>query len=595
MDEKVVTHIHSESYLEQYGTKRIDHQSLVFRTNRPVESLNGRWYFSVDPYDTGLRANWPKDSLSPYWEKGTPWDYGWDEGELVPVPSCWNTVDPKYHYYEGSAWYARRVHYQPQQPGERVFLRVGAANYDTKIFLNGAYLGYHQGGSTPFCLELTAYLQEDNLLQLCVNNERFIERLPGRNTDWFNYGGLYRDVELIRLPSSFIQQLAIYLVPDGKFSSIKVEVELNQAGQAGADEMVYLEVPELDISVKSLVTGGRGEFTVQCQPELWRPENPKLYQCFVTYREDTIEDRVGFRQIETRGTELLLNGEPIFLRGICVHEDDGELGKTTTEARIRRMFSDAQELGCNFVRLAHYPHSELAAEIADEVGILLWEELPVYWTIDFTNTETYRDAENQLLELIKRDVNRASVIIWSIGNENADTDDRLQFMRQLLHAAKKQDPTRMVAAACIVEGDRLAHDLDLIGINEYYGWYNPDFSGLTQLLKNWQPGKPVIVSETGADALAGYHGPATEMFTEEYMARVYQRQIAITREIDYIAGFSPWILYDFRAPRRQNRFQQGYNRKGLIADDKRTRKLAFRVLQAYYRQRQAADRLPLAD
>jgi beta-glucuronidase len=587
INEKIVTHIHSESYLQQYAMARIDHQSLVFRTNRPAESLNGYWYFTVDPYDTGLRANWPQERDQAYWQKDTPWDYGWDEGDLTPVPSCWNTVHPEYYYYEGSAWYARRVSYRPQRPGERVFLRIGAANYDTKIFLNGVYLGCHQGGSTPFCLELTAHLKEDNLLQICVNNERSIQRLPGRNTDWFNYGGLYRDVELLRLPPNFIQQVAIYLVPDGSFSTIKAEVEVNQAMQGVAEEIVTLSIPELNISVKSPVIEGRAEFTVEGQPELWSPENPKLYQCVITYQEDTIQDRVGFRQIETRGTELLLNGKPLFLRGISVHEDDWELGKATTEERIRQMFADALELGCNYVRLAHYPHSELAAQIADELGILLWEELPVYWTVDFANPETYQDAENQLLELIKRDFNRASVIIWSIGNENADTEDRFQFMSNLFRAAKKQDPARLVAAACIVEQDRLAQVLDVIGINEYYGWYNPDYAGLVKLLKEWRPGKPVVISETGAGALAGYHGPVTEMFTEEYMARVYQQQIEITRNIDYIRGFSPWILYDFRSPRRQNRFQQGYNRKGLIAEDKRTRKLAFGVLQEYYRRRAA--------
>lgn len=500
---------------------------------------------------------------------------------MVPVPSCWNTIDPKFYYYEGSAWYARRVNYRPRRPGERVFLRIGAANYETRIFLNGEYLGFHQGGSTPFCLELTTQLREDNLLQICVNNERNAQRIPARNTDWFNYGGLYREVELLRLPPSFIQNVSIYLAPEGKFSTIKAEVEVNKPI---AGEMVTFSIPELNIIEKSPVNGGQAEFTVHGQPELWCPANPKLYQCLVSYHEDTIQDRVGFRQIETRGTELILNGQPLFLRGICVHEDDQALGKATTEEKIRRMFFDAQELGCNFVRLAHYPHHELAAEIADEVGILLWEELPVYWAIDFTNPETAQDAENQLRELIKRDFNRASVIIWSIGNENADTEERLQFMGQLLHTAKKQDPTRLVAAACIVEQDRLAKDLDIVGINEYYGWYNPDFAGLTKLLQDWLPGKPVVVSETGADALAGYHGPDTEMFTEEYMARVYQQQIGAIKNVDYIKGFSPWILYDFRSPRRQNRFQQGYNRKGVIAADKRTRKLAFRILQDFYKQ-----------
>ena len=578
--DRVVTHIHSESYLQQYAHKPITHKSLVYTTNRPAEKLNGLWYFTEDPYDTGLRAGWPKDSLTPYWEKDEPWDYGWDEGEQVPVPSCWNMINQRYYYYEGSAWYARRVQYEPLSSDERVVLRIGAANYDAKVFLNGEYLGFHQGGSTPFCIELTGLLRRDNLLQICVNNERFVERIPGRNTDWFNYGGLYRDVELFRLPSSFIKDFAVYLVPDGEYSTIKAHVEIDGSD---TENQVRLSIPELDVDETALLIDGKAQFTIECEPVLWSPENPHLYDIDVSYGKDSIHDRIGFRQIETRGTGIYLNGEKVFLKGICVHEDDPILGKATTEENIRRMFADAKELGCNFVRLAHYPHSELAAVIADEVGILLWEELPVYWTVDFANEETYRDAENQLVELIKRDQNRASVIIWSVGNENADTDDRLHFMGRLVNTARTLDTTRLVAAACIVEKDRLAEYIDVIGVNEYYGWYIPDFGGLVELVETWNPGKPVIISETGAGALAGYHGPKTEMFTEEKMAEVYRRQIEIISDVEYIAGISPWILYDFRAPRRYNRFQRGYNRKGLIAADKRTRKQAFYVLQDFYR------------
>jgi len=253
------------------------------------------------------------------------------------------------------------------------------------------------------------------------------------------------------------------------------------------------------------------------------------------------------------------------LRGISVHEDDITLGKATSEEDIRRRFLDAKELGCNYVRLAHYPHSERAAQIADEMGILLWEELPVYWTIAFSNPQTQQDANNQLTELIKRDRNRASVVFWSVGNENADTDDRLSFMVELSNTARKLDPSRLVAAACIMNQDRLAEHLDVIGLNEYYGWYIKDFDELGTLLADWNPGKPVIISETGAGALAGNHGAKTQLFTEEYMAEVYRKQIGVIKTVDYIRGISPWILYDFRAGRRANRYQRGFNRKGLIA------------------------------
>ena len=166
----------------------------------------------------------------------------------------------------------------------------------------------------------------------------------------------------------------------------------------------------------------------------------------------------------------------------------------------------AKELGCNFMRIAHYPHSERMAKLADEMGILLWEEIPVYWAIRFEREKTYEDARNQMRELLKRDWNRASVIIWSVGNENADTDERLKFMSGLAECAHEEGGNRLVSAACLVDSeknviaDRLIEHLDVIGINEYCGWYTPDFEKLPQLMANSRPDKPVIITEFGADA-----------------------------------------------------------------------------------------------
>ena len=250
----------------------------------------------------------------------------------------------------------------------------------------------------------------------------------------------------------------------------------------------------------------------------------------------------------------------------------------------------AKELGCNFMRLAHYPHNEEMAKLADELGLLLWEEIPVYWAIRFEREKTYEDAQNQLRELINRDWNRASVIIWSVGNENADTDERLKFMSALAECAHREDETRMVSAACLVNAaknkieDRLMEYLDIIGINEYCGWYTPDFAMLPALMENSQPDKPVIVTEFGADALPHHHGTISDKGTEECQADVYEKQIATLRNIDYIKGMTPWILYDFRCPRRTSLIQKYYNRKGLLSEDKKYRKPAFYVLQKFYEE-----------
>ena len=229
--------------------------------------------------------------------------------------------------------------------------------------------------------------------------------------------------------------------------------------------------------------------------------------------------------------------------------------------------------------------------MADERGVLLWEEVPVYWAIDFANERTYADAENQLSELILRDRNRASVILWSVGNENPDSDERLKFMSRLAERARSLDPTRLVTAACLwnrAEGriaDRLAEHLDVIGINEYYGWYEGNFEDLAAFFRNSKPGKPVVVSEFGAGALAGHYGTVDDLFSENRQAETYERQIEVIGSAPFVAGMTPWVLFDFRSPRRLNDYQRGFNRKGLVAADRATRKMAFFTLQAYYRSR----------
>jgi beta-glucuronidase len=220
--------------------------------------------------------------------------------------------------------------------------------------------------------------------------------------------------------------------------------------------------------------------------------------------------------------------------------------------------------------------------------MLLWEEVPVYWAIEFRNKNVYENAENQLTELIKRGINRAGIVIWSVGNENPDADDRLTFMKSLALHSKKLDPTRLVSAACLVNGDelkiedRLIEYIDIVGINEYYGWYIPDFSQLIKMFSNSNPSKPVIISEFGADARVGFRGTKDELMTEDNQLYVYQRQIEAFKQIPYIKGISPWIFFDFRCPRRTHPVQNYYNIKGLLSADKKYKKPAYYTMQEFY-------------
>ncbi|MBD5472852.1 MAG: glycoside hydrolase family 2 [Lachnospiraceae bacterium] len=577
--------IHLEDYTQQYEGIQATADTMVFDSGRKKVLLNGEWQYAVDQYDTCLRQQWFKEKY--FDENGytLPVDYSFDQWPVMHLPCCWNTLEEKFLLYDGSMVFTRKFSYYGDGE-ERVILKVGAANYLCRVFVNGTYMGMHRGGSTPGFFEITDVLKAENRILIVVDSTRRETQVPTENTDWFNYGGVYRDIELIYLPKVYIRDFQIALVPDGTFGKIRAELKLSEALTC----MAELRIEELGIKSQISVREGIGSLVIETSPGLWSPDEPKLYEVTVSCMEDFISDRVGFREIKVSNGEILLNGKPIFLRGISCHEESVENGKALTDSERMENILLAKELGCNFMRIAHYPHNERMAKLADEMGILLWEEIPVYWAIRFEREKTYEDARNQMRELLKRDWNRASVIIWSVGNENADTDERLKFMSGLAECAHEEGGNRLVSAACLVDSeknviaDRLIEHLDVIGINEYCGWYTPDFEKLPQLMANSRPDKPVIITEFGADALEGHHGTATDKGTEECQAYVYERQIAVLREIDYIKGMTPWILYDFRCPRRTSFIQNYYNRKGLCSADKKYKKPAFYVLQKFYKE-----------
>lgn len=573
-----------ESIDREYFERLATAETMIFDRSRKKESLNGHWHYAVDQYDTCLRQKWFNEYY--YDERGNtlPVDFSFDEWELMTLPCCWNTADRMYMLYEGSMVYTRKFIYEKQSSDERMILRIGAANYICRVFINKKYVGMHRGGSTPFCFDITDYLEHDNRIILQVDNTRRNSQVPMENTDWFNYGGIYRDIDLIRVPKVHIKDFKIALEPDSSFGKIRANVFVSE----NYSGIALLTINELEIFKDIKVSNGSGEIVFEAQPKLWSPETPKLYDVSLECAGDKVSDRVGFREIHVNGMDIVLNGKPIFLRGISCHEESKKHGRALTDEERLENIRIAKELGCNYMRVAHYPHNERMAQLADEAGILLWEEIPVYWGIQFDSEDTYTDAENQLKELITRDYNRASVIIWSVGNETPDTDDRLNFMSRLAKCAHSTDKTRMVSAACLVNTeknaieDRLEHYLDIIGLNEYCGWYTAEWGMLPELFENSDPQKPVIITEFGADAYAGLRGTITDKGTEDCQAYVYEKQIENIRKISYIKGMTPWILYDFRCPRRTSVNQRYYNTKGLLSADKKYRKPAFYVLQDFY-------------
>lgn len=585
-------------------------------TNVPARgalSLNGKWQYIVDPYETGFYDYRYKElnenNGDAYWNTDVPAnrsakkEHGYTDKYTLDVPGDWNHQKPEFLYYEGTVWYKKSFDYNKNTADDRFFIYFGAVNYRADVYLNGKKLGMHKGGFTPFNLEIPSALlkEKGNFLVVKVDNKRYADEVPTLNTDWWNYGGITRDVKLLELPANFIQDYVIQLkkpVPGSTHSAtpdVEGWIQLSRSPSPG--ETLTIEIPELKLKKQLTATGivTRVQFKLP-KMQLWSPENPKLYRVIIKSASDQTEDKIGFRTIEAFGKQVLLNGKPLFMRGICVHAEVSEdIRRAVGYDDARELLGKARELGCNMVRLAHYPHDEAMTRTADSLGILVWSEIPVYWTIDFGNRAVLAKAKAQLHEMINRDHNRASIIIWSVGNETPISQTRTDFMHSLITEAKTLDQTRMISAALEVNysalnhvntvDDPLGEFVDLVAFNEYLGWYGglPDNCRTT----NWTTiyNKPLFISETGAEAKGGFYADSLTRFDEEFQEWYYKEQVAMLKRMpDNYTGISPWVLTDFRSPKRNNPvYQDGWNRKGLY-DDKGNKKKAFYILQAYYNE-----------
>jgi beta-glucuronidase len=565
---------------------------------RDVQSLNGTWNYFVDVQEQGYydyRMNPVKWGYFMNAKPKRPSDlieYDFDKSPSMQIPSDWNTADEKLFFYEGTVWFRRLFDFQKKE-GKRTLLYFGAVNYEAIVFVNGQEMGKHVGGFTPFCYDVTDVLKEgENFVVVKVDNKRHADNVPTRIFDWWNYGGITRDVLLVNVEDTYMEDYTLHLT--GKTTgSIDFAVQLSKKV---AGEKVTLTIPGLKVK-KTVTTDAEGKASLtiaKVKPQLWSPENPKLYAVQLQHGAETIKDEIGFRTIETRGKQLLLNGKPIFLRGVCTHEETAYTNRRANcAADADTLIAWAKSMNCNFLRLAHYPHNEHAIREAERKGMLLWAEIPVYWTISWNNPNTYNNAHRQLSDLISRDKNRAAVIIWSIANETPHSNARDNFLSHLATSAKEQDPTRLISMAMEVLSasnyvnrlqDNMNQYVDVISFNQYVGWYR-DVNDAKKMKWEIPYDKPVIISEFGGGAKEGLHGAAEQRWTEEFQERLYRENLDMLDKIEGLAGTCPWVLKDFRSPRRPlPEIQDYFNRKGLFSDQGK-RKRAFYVLKEWYEKK----------
>jgi beta-glucuronidase len=579
---------------------------------RTVVDLSGFWEFQPDPSGRGEKEAWFKKDLP--------------QSKKIAVPGSWNeqfqsadfeNVDIK--NYLGDSWYQRKVFIPAEWARGNIFLRIGAANYRAKVWLNDVYLGEHEGGFLPFQFNIVscAYLGRENTVTIKVNNEldastipqgideeiakgKSYPNYPPTGFDFFPYAGLHRPVLLYTTPRSFIEDIRIKTEITGKSGLVSYEIMTN-----GKVEKVRTQLLQPDgKKVSEIVQEKEGEFFqgvfLVKRASFWSPENPYLYNFKVEIlKKEEVADSytlpVGIRTVEIKDCQLLLNQKPIYLKGFGKHEDFPIVGKGLCLPLIRRDFSLLKWIGANSFRTSHYPYAEEILQLADEEGFLVINEVPaVSLSFKSVNEKTLTTHQKMLTELIARDKNHPSVIIWSVANEpdvNIKPSEKpsyqksVPYFKKLAKLVKKLDPTRLTTVVvCQKEDYRFLKYYDLASWNQYLGWYrfpaqlekavkelSRDLDVYYRKLK-----KPLFITEFGADAVAGLHSVEDELFTEEYQAKMIELYCRVFRTKKYIVGEHPWNFADFKTAQSIHRII--VNRKGVFTR-LREPKLAAHILK----------------
>ena len=558
---------------------------------------------------------------------GGVWDFrfqGDTEWQPVAVPASYNdqSPDPRFRGKAGVTQYRRKFTVPGSWKDLRVCLRFDAAAHNARVLLNGKEIASHRGGYLPFEVELNGLLKVGESAELTVETDNRIshETLPigteGENAffgsdnpgipsveagkklqqerginrpafDFFNYTGLQRPVRLIATPRQYIRDIT--LVP-----SLSGEVRYS-VETAGGDAGIRVEVLNAEGTAVARSEGREGLLTVP-RPILWepRPGTPYLYTARISFGDDLYELPFGIREVRVEGTRFLINGKPFRFRGPCKHEDSPFRGRGTDPCVNVTDINLYRWLHANCFRTSHYPYAEEMYQLCDREGIVVVDEAPAVgmWAGEPYGWNLAGYHSQVLQEMISRDKNHPCVVMWSLGNEpDTDTlpDQAYGYWHPLYEAAHRLDPQNrpvtVVGCQNRYERDRVIRDMDVVMINRYYGWYN--LSGDLEAAKYafrieldwWEDRhKPVILSEYGADTVAGLHGAVAEMFTEEFQVAYYEAMSECLDERDYVIGEMPWNFADFATC--QGPMRAGGNRKGLFTRDRRPKMAAH-----YFRKR----------
>ncbi len=575
-------------------------------THRQVIDLNGFWQFQLDPDDSGLNSGW---------------NNGFEGGRPIAVPASWNEQFEDWRDYVGVAWYQTRFDLPANWNGQRISLRFNSVNYLADVWLNGTHLGQHEGGHLPFVFEASAILRdEDNVLVVRVDGSLAPDRvppgglngrggvsfgrpnLPDTNYDFFPYRGIDRPVLLYATPQQYIEDVTV--ITDIDDTQAIVTVQVDRVGSKDVAQIrARLTGHGADVSdVQDIGQNATLAFNVP-DAAFWSPQTPSLYDLRLELvRSDEVVDvyrlRIGIRTIAVEGDQLLLNGEPVQMLGFGRHEDFAVVGKGLLPALIIKDHAMMQWMGANSYRTTHYPYSEQQMDIADELGFLVIDETPAVGLFFEANGHERRNelCKQYIRELIDRDKNHPSVVMWSIANEPHSVGQggvphplALESFGEQSALVRELDPTRLVTLVSYTGiGEESFDSLDVVCLNRYFGWYSQpgQIDVASQLLSEeldamyQRYGKPLLLTEFGADTLPGHHAQPPEMFSEEYQAAFIEAYVEVLNSKPYVVGQHVWNLADFKTSQDHVRMN-AYNYKGVLTRDRRPKLAAHKLRQLW--------------
>lgn len=563
--------------------------------------LDGVWNFLPDPQNNGKDA---------HWECGLPVD-----ASAIVVPGVWNTL-PQYEYYEGTMWYQRHIFF----PGGNCGFRFEGILHRATVFVDGIQVGEHTVGFTPFQIIIPNLSAGEHLLVIRVSNDTSsVESVPPFRADWFCYGGIFRSVFMWVLPEAWIDTCKItYQLSDTDSAAVKLQVCIGLADGVRPPFRLTVKADQQESSfcIASCPESNHIDFEAHLLIEKiqrWDIDSPNLTVFQLTLERgrkvyDDLICRTGFRTIEAYDGSILLNGHPVYIRGINRHAEHPDWGQAIPPAlELRDVDLISSQLFCNAIRGSHYPNSEEVLDYCDEKGVLFWEEIPLWQCKkeQLCDKNFQVNSVQMLKEMILRDLHHPCIILWGLHNEcETETAQGEKLTQLLAQNARSFDASRLITFA----SDRPLSDCcfkyaDVISINKYYGWYEGDMHDWAFNIEKWinhfeqngMENKPIIISEFGCEAISGEDSYSVRKWNEPYQAQLLDFVLPLFQNHPRICGSYIWQFADVRAsPRMEMIRPRCYNNKGIL-DAYRKPKLGARSIQELYRKNSQNDKKQSAE